>query len=244
MKNIVLVIALFVVGNAFAQNKGDDIVIGEYDKIHSEILDEDRLLLINLPEGYDQNKIDYPVVYLFYGADSFRKTAEFLGTVSNDSTDFAMAGYPILNTLSDFGSVSRGICTADNKEFLSSIEEHVKISREDGIIISRQPDEDPRELTGNETVSMNFWCLTPVVFDYLEKYFNEFLIEKGQELKSEIYLPIVLGDMTDKGDSTVKVIKTESQWFGVTYKEDKPLVQENISTLIERGVYPTSLWKK
>jgi NDP-sugar pyrophosphorylase family protein len=179
----------------------------------------------------------------FYGSDSFRKTAEFLSTVSNDSTDFAMAGYPILNTLSDFGSVSRGICTADKNDFLTSIEEHVKISNEDGTIISRQPNENPRELTGKETVSMNFWCLTPVVFEYLEKYFKEFLLEKGQELKSEIYLPIVLGEMTDKGDSTVKVIKTDSQWFGVTYKEDKPLVQENVKKLIDEGKYPTPLWK-
>jgi UTP-glucose-1-phosphate uridylyltransferase len=178
----------------------------------------------------------------FYGADSFKQTAEFLKTVTNDSTDFAMAGYPILNTLSDFGSVSRGICTSDESGNLTSIEEHVKISKEEGRIITRQPEQDERELTGKETVSMNFWCLTPVVFEYLEKFFNDFLKTKGQELKSEIYIPIELGKMTENGDSTVKVIKTESQWFGVTYKEDKPLVQDNITKLIADGVYPTPLW--
>ncbi len=179
----------------------------------------------------------------FYGADSFRQTAEFLKNVSNNSTGFAMAGYPILNTLSDFGSVSRGICTTDSNGKLSSIEEHVKISKEDGRIISRQPDMDEQELIGDETVSMNFWCLTPIVFEYLDKYFKEFLKDRGSELKSEIYLPFVLGDMTDKGNSTVEVIKTESQWFGVTYKEDKPLVQKSISKLIEDGEYPSPLWK-
>lgn len=179
----------------------------------------------------------------FYGAESFRKTAEYLGSVSSDSTEYAMAGYSILNTLSDFGSVSRGICTADKNNFLTSIEEHLKITKEKGQIISRQPDKDEQELAGNEIVSMNFWCLTPMVFDYLEKYFTEFLDEKGHELKSEVYLPIVLGQMTDKGDSTVKVIKTDSQWFGVTYQEDKPLVQESIAALISDGLYPSPLWK-
>ena len=178
----------------------------------------------------------------FYGADSFKQTAQFLEGVSNESTEFAMAGYPILNTLSDFGSVSRGICTSDGSGNLTSIEEHVKISKEDGKIISRQPDAEEQTLTGNETVSMNFWCLTPVVFEYLERFFKEFLNSKGQELKSEIYLPIELGKMTENGDSTVKVIKTESQWFGVTYKEDKPLVQENIKKLIADGAYPSPLW--
>jgi len=179
----------------------------------------------------------------FYGADSFRQTAEFLKTVTNGSTDFAMAGYPIINTLSDFGSVSRGICTSDSNGKLTSIEEHVKISKEDGKIISRQPDSDELELTGKETVSMNFWCLTPIIFDHLEEYFNVFLKDKGKELKSEIYLPIVLGEMTEKGDSTVTVIKTESEWFGVTYQEDKPLVQKNIRRLIDEGTYPSPLWK-
>ncbi len=178
----------------------------------------------------------------FYGADSFKKTAEYLKNLKNDSTDFAMAGYGILNTLSDFGSVSRGICTADERGKLTSIEEHVKISKEDGRIISRQPDSDEIELSGKEIVSMNFWCLTPVVFEYLENYFSNFLNERGNELKSEIYIPAVLGDMTEKGDSTVEVIETESQWFGVTYKEDKPLVQENIKKLIKNGVYPSPLW--
>lgn len=179
----------------------------------------------------------------FYGAESFVKTAEYLQTVSNDSAEFAMAGYSILNTLSDFGSVSRGVCTADDRDFLTSLEEHLKISKEDGKIISRQPGKDEQQLKGDEIVSMNFWCLTPIVFEYLEQYFLEFLKEKGSELKSEVYLPIVLGDMTDRGISTVKVIKTQSQWFGVTYQEDKPLVQKCISKLIDDGIYPSPLWK-
>ncbi|MBN2656666.1 MAG: nucleotidyltransferase [Spirochaetales bacterium] len=178
----------------------------------------------------------------FYGSDAFMKTAEYLKGISSDSREFAMAGYPILNTLSDFGSVSRGICSVDENRFLSSIEEHLKISREGERVISRQPGEAELELRGNETVSMNFWCLTPAVFDYLEKYFNEFLHEKGQEMKSEIYLPIVLGDISAKGDCSIKVIKTESDWFGVTYKEDKPFVVENIKKLIETGEYPSPLW--
>ncbi|MBI9098322.1 MAG: nucleotidyltransferase [Spirochaetaceae bacterium] len=178
----------------------------------------------------------------FYGADSFKKTAEFLKNVSADSTDFAMAGYHITNTLSDFGSVSRGICTTDENDNLTSIEEHVKISREGDAIISRQPDEDEQILTGDETISMNFWCLTPAVFGYLEKYFYEFLAEKGKEVKSEIYIPVILGDMIDKGNCSIKVLRTESEWFGVTYQEDKPLVQKNIARLIEEGVYPSPLW--
>ena len=153
-----------------------------------------------------------------------------------------MAGYHITNTLSDFGSVSRGICTTDENDNLTSIEEHVKISREGDAIISRQPDEDEQILTGNETISMNFWCLTPAVFAYLEKYFYEFLAEKGKEVKSEIYIPVILGDMIDKGNCSIKVLRTESEWFGVTYQEDKPLVQKNIARLIEEGIYPSPLW--
>jgi UTP-glucose-1-phosphate uridylyltransferase len=178
----------------------------------------------------------------FYGADAFGKTADFLKTVAADSTNFAMAGYPILNTLSDFGSVSRGICEKDESGNLTKIEEHIKISKENGKIISRQPEKEEEELKGDEIVSMNFWCLTPAVFSYLETYFNDFLKEKGSLLKSEIYLPVVIGEMTDRGDSTVKVLDTRSQWFGVTYQEDKPLVQKNISELIEAGVYPSPLW--
>ena len=213
----------------------------------------------NIPEGRNKpwgtaqavlcarDVVNAPFVVInaddFYGADSFRKTADFLKTITIDSTSFAMAGYPILNTLSDFGSVSRGICTSDENGRLTSIEEHVKISRENGQIISRQPGKAELELSGNETVSMNFWCLTPVVFEYLDQYFKEFLEEKGSELKSEIYLPIVLGDMTDKNNATVQVLETESQWFGVTYQEDKPIVQESIQKLIKNGTYPSPLWK-
>jgi len=178
----------------------------------------------------------------FYGFDAYKKTAEYLNEVSSDSCDFAMAGYPIVNTLSDFGSVSRGICAVDGKQYLTSIEEHVKISQEGDRLVSRQPEKPELELTGDETVSMNFWCLTPRMFDFLEKYFREFLQEKGKELKSEIYLPGVLGQMTDKKECSVRVIKTDSDWFGVTYKEDKPLVVESIAKLIESGEYPSPLW--
>lgn len=178
----------------------------------------------------------------FYGADSFKQTFNYLEKVSDDSTSFAMAGYPIANTLSDFGSVSRGICTNDSRGNLASIEEHVKISREKGKIISRQPEADELELKGDETVSMNFWCLTPASFSHLESSFYEFLKERGTELKSEIYLPIEIGKMTDKGSASVKIINTQSQWFGVTYKEDKPLVEKSINKLIDEGTYPSPLW--
>lgn len=178
----------------------------------------------------------------FYGADAFSKTAEYLSAIDVKSTEFALAGYPIVNTLSDYGSVSRGVCSFDGEGYLTSIEEHVKISRENGKIVSRQPGQSEQELTGKESVSMNFWCLTPEVFPAMNRYFMEFLSGKGGEMKSEIYLPIVLGDMVKSGSASVRVLRTESDWFGVTYKEDKPLVMESIGRLIEAGTYPSPLW--
>ncbi len=177
----------------------------------------------------------------FYGFNAYKTMAEFL-TRDNASDKYAMVGYKLSNTLSDHGSVSRGICDVDDKGLLQKIVETTKIVKRNGRIISIEPDGSEKELTGNESVSMNIWGFQPSVFEILEKKFTAFLEAHINEPKSEIYIPSVVFDMIRDGQAKVEVLKADSPWFGVTYKEDKPLVIEQLKKLIEQGQYPKKLY--
>jgi hypothetical protein len=151
-------------------------------------------------------------------------------------------GYELVNTLSENGTVSRGVCDLDEAGYLTQINERTKIYRtgkgqivfeENGIETSLQ--EDTR-------VSMNFMCFAPGFIDLCESEFKAFLAKQGQELKSEFYIPYVAGRFKELGLGQVKVIPTNAKWFGVTYKEDAPGVKENINALVEDKVYPQRLW--
>jgi NDP-sugar pyrophosphorylase family protein len=177
----------------------------------------------------------------FYGFNAYKVMAEFL-TKSSDSHEYAMVGYKLSNTLSDFGSVSRGICQVNENDRLKKIVETVKILKKEDRIISIEPDGSETELTGNESVSMNLWGFKPSVFALLGEKFTAFLQNHIHELKSEIYIPSVVYDMIENKQATVKVLKADSPWFGVTYQEDKPFVIDKLNKLIEAGEYPEKLF--
>ncbi|BFG69412.1 nucleotidyltransferase [Sediminibacterium sp. KACHI17] len=178
----------------------------------------------------------------FYGKDAFAKAYTFLTTQCNEQT-YCIIGYQLRNTLSDNGTVSRGVCEIDAMGNLTDINERTKIfARPEGDIVYEENDQ-LTVLPENSLVSMNYLCFAPGYIDLAEKLFNEFLEKQGQELKSEFYIPTVTKHFVQSGKGVVKVIPTSSQWFGVTYKEDAPGVQASINALVAAGEYPASLWK-
>ncbi len=176
----------------------------------------------------------------FYGEKAYREMAEFLIT-SGDPREYAMIGYNVENTLSDHGTVSRGVCETDAKGYLTTVIERTKIiGEQDGIYFYES--EGKFKLDPKSPVSMNFWGLKPNVFRYLKEGFAEFLTLHGDELRSEYYIPLLINDNIVNGNIRTKVIECDSPWFGVTYIEDKPIVKERIAKLINDGVYPAKLW--
>jgi hypothetical protein len=153
-----------------------------------------------------------------------------------------MVGYRLKNTLSDFGSVSRGVCEVGKENHLKKIVETTKIEKKGDTILSVEDDGSETPLTGDESVSMNNWGFKPSVFEILEKKFIDFLETEIGKPKSEMYIPSAVFEMINEQTATVKVLEADSPWFGVTYKEDKPFVVEKIRTLIEQGVYPAKLF--
>jgi hypothetical protein len=168
--------------------------------------------------------------------------AKFL-TESEDSMEYSMVGYKLNDTLSEFGSVSRGICGEDKNNNLVKIVETLKIIKRGNEIISIENDGSETLLTGNEIASMNNWGFKPSVFEQLEKRFSQFLKTEIDKPKSEMYIPSVVFDLIDDKVATVKVLEANSPWFGVTYKEDKPFVIEKINVLIANNEYPEKLWE-
>jgi NDP-sugar pyrophosphorylase family protein len=177
----------------------------------------------------------------FYGRDAFKKAYEFLTTDVADKV-YAIIGYDLLKTLSDNGTVNRGVCQVDDKGNLSAIAERINIARKNGKIIC-DDNQEPKELPVSSSVSMNFWCFSPSIFPYSEKLFNEFLGKNLNNPKSEFFIPIVADEFINSGGGVIKVIPTSSQWFGVTYKEDAPGVKASLDALVAAGEYPHSLWK-
>ncbi|HHJ10224.1 MAG TPA: nucleotidyltransferase [Bacteroidetes bacterium] len=192
------------------------------------------------------SKIDQPFAVIngddFYGPSSYRQTADFL-MYNSDPNEYAMVGYRLDNTLSDNGSVARGICKTNDHDYLEEVTEHTKIYREDGKIISLLDDGTRMEFTGDEPVSMNFWCFKPGIFPKLESQFTTFLREHGNEPKSEFFIPLPVTTLIRSGEIKMKVLHSREAWFGVTYKEDKPVVEKKIRDLVDAGVYPEKLWE-
>ena len=175
----------------------------------------------------------------FYGHNAFENAAAFLN-VGCAAKNYAIVGYDLVRTLSDHGTVNRGICGLDNNGNLATITERINISRKGNTIISEDGLE-PKELSEKTRVSMNFWCFDTSFFSYTQNLFNNFLKNNGSELKSEFFIPIVADQFIKEGGK-IEVIPTTSLWFGVTYKEDAPFVQQSLQQLIENGEYPDSLW--
>jgi NDP-sugar pyrophosphorylase family protein len=176
----------------------------------------------------------------FYGYDAFKKMADFLTSDVRDD-NYSIIGYKIGKTLSDFGAVSRGVCKTDEAGNLTEIVERTKVYRKDDTIVY---EEDGQEfpLDFDTPVSMNFWGFTPAVFKLTEDLFKTFAIENKDKPKAEFFIPLVGEHLVNTQKGSFKVVPTDNQWFGVTYKEDKPLVQASIDELIKKGNYPEKLW--
>ncbi|GAA5477495.1 hypothetical protein Hhel01_00981 [Haloferula helveola] len=180
----------------------------------------------------------------FYGADAYQVIARWFAGLGSDpaKSHYCMVGYPLRNTLSEHGSVNRGICQTTDGSLLSDVEEVVDIARgDDGNVRGTRMDGSILEIPEDSPVSMNFWGFTPEYFAQLETHFIKFLTEKGSELKSECYIPTVVDQLIRDGAADCEVLDTSASWFGVTYPDDKPHVVESIAKLVEEGVYPTPL---
>jgi len=221
--------------------------------------------LENLPDGYTlpterekpwgtahavlmaANTIKEPFAVInaddFYGPDAYAKLAEFFQNENLSDNKYCMVGYLINKTLSEHGFVSRGVCTVDNNNYLANVVERTKIGRQNGKIVYHI-DDSTEELTGDETVSMNFWGFMPSFFKHLSDGFNTFLDENINTPKSEYFIPLALQNLIESNTIKLEVLKTDFEWFGVTYKEDKPDVMKRINSLIDSGVYPEKLWSE
>lgn len=177
----------------------------------------------------------------FYGANAFQNAADFLINDCSEKT-YAIVGYDLIRTLSEHGTVNRGVCSLDELGNLAGITERINIAKKDGKIICDDGLE-PKELSLDTKVSMNFWCFDPSYFSYTQKLFREFLEKHGQEPKSEFFIPLVADQFIKEGGQ-VEIIPTTSSWFGVTYKEDAPFVAKSLQDLIAAGEYPERLWTK
>ena len=175
----------------------------------------------------------------FYGAEAYRLLAQHL---TSGTTDYAMVGFILRNTLSKFGSVARGVCRVDENNHLKSVVEMMKIEPDGGGAKNTDAAGQITKLTGEEAVSMNFWGFTPALFPQLKTQFEAFLKKSGNALKSECYIPSTVNDLVIAGQAKVKVLRTNDFWFGVTYREDRPQVVESIRQLIAQGKYPEKLW--
>jgi len=178
----------------------------------------------------------------FYGKDAFEVMAEFLRGVVGKQNEYCMVGYRVGNTLSESGSVSRGVCVVDEKGNLTNVVERTSIERKGDDIIYIDENGNEVAIGENTPVSMNMWGFTPDYFDYSLEDFKKFLTEYGQELKSEFFIPLVVNNLIVAGKATCKVLYSSAKWFGVTYAEDRPEVVAKIQSLIDSGIYPAKLY--
>ena len=182
----------------------------------------------------------------FYGADAYKVIGEYLSQLGGESNHYCMVGYEVNKTLSENGTVSRGVCEIDEDRFLTSIVERTKIERNaEGTIVFHDLGED-EALEENTPVSMNLFGFTPDYFAHSEEYFKGFLSDPANQanLKAEFFIPLMVNELVGKGTSKLKVLSTTANWFGVTYQADKPQLVAKIEELIEAGVYPRNLWGK
>jgi UTP-glucose-1-phosphate uridylyltransferase len=211
---------------------------------------------ISIPEGrtkpwgtghailVTKEKVNEPFVVInaddFYGKEAYVETFNYL-TNSKNTGEYAMCGYQLGNTLSDFGSVSRGVCQTDSGDYLITVIERAGIEKKNGIITYKENNKE-FELKESDIVSMNFWAFHPNLFKYLEEKFNTFIKENADNPKAEFYIPFVIDDLMKENKVKTKVLRSDAKWFGVTYQEDKPISIKKIENLIELGIYPKKLW--
>jgi NDP-sugar pyrophosphorylase family protein len=191
-----------------------------------------------------KNAINEPFAVInaddFYGSDGFVKAANFLTNGCNPKT-FSIIGYQLAKTLSEYGTVSRGVCEVDTDNNLVSIKERVKIYKEGDVIVYEE-NEQKYEVPFDSSVSMNFWCFHQSMFAKTEQQFQQFVQDNYTNIKSEFFIPLLGDEFVQKQGGNIKVIPTSAQWFGVTYKEDAPTVKASVDALVDSGAYPQNLW--
>ncbi len=178
----------------------------------------------------------------FYGGDAYRVMSDYLQSLTNNQTDYSMVGYLLKNTISEFGSVSRGVCSLDENSFLTGVVERTSIVRKGDKIVYEENGSEV-EIDENSIVSMNFWGFTPRFFEQLDRDFRKFIVENANQLKAEFFIPLVVNNLIKSNEASIKVLKSTAQWFGVTYREDKPVTIQKVKELVEKGIYPENLWK-
>jgi dTDP-glucose pyrophosphorylase len=178
----------------------------------------------------------------FYSRQAFKAIADQLRNTDKNSSDFCMVAYSLKNTISDNGYVSRGECNVDKNGFLTDVTERVRIEKIEGILKCENDNGEMIPIDENTIVSMNFWGFTPKCFEFGEELFLDFLEKNKGELKVEFYLPTIVNKMLASKKASVRVLESNSKWFGVTYSEDKKNAQNEINKLKENGVYPVNLW--
>lgn len=178
----------------------------------------------------------------FYGKHAFETMAKSLMNIDSDSYHFNMIAYSLKNTVSDYGFVSRGECQVNDKGYLLDVTERIHIEKIDGKLQRKDDQGKLISIDENAVVSMNFWGFTPKCFDFGTTLFENFLEENTENLKAEFFLPSVVNEILKSGKATVEVLKSDAKWFGVTYKEDKEIVQKAIGELKNKKIYPTKLW--
>ncbi len=176
----------------------------------------------------------------FYGKKAFILISKFLSDLKLNSSEYAMVGYKLANTLSENGSVSRGICKTENG-LLTDVVERTSIEYVNNDIMYTDNGET-HKIDSQSVVSMNFWGFSPLYFNQLEKDFISFINKNSEEIKAEFYIPTVVNNLIDKKEASIKMLTSDDQWFGVTYQEDKETTIKKVGELVKAGVYPTNLW--
>ena len=179
----------------------------------------------------------------FYGRTAYATIGDYLRGLAGSEGRYCMVGYQVSKTLSENGTVSRGVCTVDEEGNLRGMVERTQIERVNGTIVFHDGGAD-EPLAEDTPVSMNLFGFTPDYFRHSEAYFKEFLPANIDNLKAEFFIPLMVNKVINEGTASMRVLKTTSDWFGVTYKEDKPMLMAKIEELIAAGEYPRNLWNK
>jgi len=194
-----------------------------------------------------QHLVDGPFVLCnaddYYGASAFEKAAEFFDGKDPESLHYGMLGYRLDATLSGHGSVSRALCAISNRNYLTSISEHSRITRRDGIIFSEIEQGEEIELHDADRVSMNFWMLTPSIFQFLEIEVREFIERHSHDPSAECLLPDIVQNLIQQGEITVECLPHDDAWFGLTHSSDYGKAVSAIQAMHDDGTYLTPLWK-
>jgi hypothetical protein len=235
-----------IVGSRFEQRIAVEYVYQELDKLPAPYkLPEGRTKpwgtthAILMAEGVVKENFAAINADDFYGQQAYKVLAQHL---TAGTPDYAMVGFILKNTLSDHGTVARGVSRVDGNNYLTHIVELMKIERDGTGAKDTGPEGKITMLTGDEAVSMNFWGFTPALFPQIKVEFEKFLKRAGTEQKSECYIPATVGELVTSGQAKCKVLRSSDSWFGVTYREDRPQVVESIRKLIAKGDYPEKLW--